>query len=90
MARLKIDRAGRLVIPKPVREQLGLETGAELEIERADDRIALIPVRATGPLTKENGVWVWRTGERLPAAEANNVREQVRTERSESARGRKR
>lgn len=90
MARLKIDRAGRLVIPKPIREQLGLEAGAELEMEQSGDRIALIPVRATGPLTKEHGVWVWRTGERLTAAETNSVLEQVRMERGESARGRKR
>lgn len=90
MARLKIDRAGRLVIPKPVREQLGLEAGAELEMEQSGDRIALIPVRSTGPLTKEHGVWVWRTGVRLTAAETEDVLERVRMERSESARGRKR
>jgi AbrB family looped-hinge helix DNA binding protein len=34
--RLTMDRAGRIVIPKSVREELRLELGDELEIESAE------------------------------------------------------
>jgi len=55
-ARLIIDKAGRVVIPKPLREELRLEPGDALEIATAGERITLRPVRGTGPLTKEHGV----------------------------------
>jgi len=29
---LKIDRAGRVILPKPVRDRLGLHAGSDLEI----------------------------------------------------------
>lgn len=36
-----IDRAGRVVIPKPMREELGLRGGEELEITTRDGRIEI-------------------------------------------------
>ena len=60
--RLIIDKAGRVVIPKPLRQELHLEPGDALEIETSGEQITLRPVRETGPLTKEHGVWVFRTG----------------------------
>jgi AbrB family looped-hinge helix DNA binding protein len=55
--RLIIDKAGRVVIPKPLREELHLEAGDALEMVTAGEQITLRPVRGTGPLTKEHGVW---------------------------------
>jgi AbrB family looped-hinge helix DNA binding protein len=50
--RTTIDRAGRVVIPKPLREQAGLKEGTELQIEFRDGRIeiepASVPMRLTG------------------------------------------
>lgn len=46
--RTTIDRAGRVVIPKAVRDQAGLEAGAEVEVEFRDGRIELEP--ATVPM----------------------------------------
>jgi len=48
--RLTIDKAGRVVIPKPLREELHLEPGDSLEMESAGEQITWRPVRGTGPL----------------------------------------
>jgi AbrB family looped-hinge helix DNA binding protein len=81
MSRLIIDKAGRVVIPKPLREELHLAPGDALEIESAGEQITLRPVRGTGPLTKEDGVWVFRTGQPLPASATDDLLRQIREER---------
>jgi AbrB family looped-hinge helix DNA binding protein len=79
--RLIIDKAGRVVIPKPLREQLHLEAGDALEMETAGERITLRPVRGTGPLTKEHGVWVFHSGQPLPASATDEMLQLIREER---------
>ena len=79
--RLVIDRAGRVVIPKPLREELRLEPGDSLEMESSGEQITLRPVRGTGPLTREHGVWVFRTGQPLPASATDEIGRQIREER---------
>jgi len=41
-----ISSKGQVVIPKPVREKLGLKPGLQLEISVEGDRIILKPVKA--------------------------------------------
>lgn len=79
--RLTIDKAGRVVIPKPLREELHLEPGDSLEMESAGEQITLRPVRGTGPLTKELGVWVFRAGQPLPASATDDMLQQIREDR---------
>jgi AbrB family looped-hinge helix DNA binding protein len=79
--RLIIDKAGRVVIPKPLREELNLEPGDSLEVESAGEQITLRPVRGTGPLTKEHGVWVFHAGQPLPTSATDEMLQQVREER---------
>ena len=79
--RLVIDKAGRVVIPKPLREKLHLEPGDSLEMESTGQQITLRPVRGTGPLTKECGVWVFYSGQPLSASTTDHVLEQIREER---------
>jgi AbrB family looped-hinge helix DNA binding protein len=44
--RATIDAAGRIVVPKALREQLGFAPGTELEIEAVDGRLEVgIPSR---------------------------------------------
>jgi AbrB family looped-hinge helix DNA binding protein len=80
-SRLTIDKAGRVVIPKPLREQLHLEPGDALELESAGEQITLRPVRGTAPLRKEQGVWVFRTGQSLAASSTDEMLQRIREER---------
>lgn len=37
-----IDSAGRLVVPKPLREELGFTPGTELELSAVDGRLEIV------------------------------------------------
>ena len=63
---LTIDKAGRVVIPKSLREELRLEPGDSLEMETTGESITLRPVRGNGQLRKEHGVWVFYGGQDCP------------------------
>jgi AbrB family looped-hinge helix DNA binding protein len=80
-ARLVMDKAGRVVIPKPVRQALQLEPGDALELESGGEQIMLRPARGTGPLRNEHGIWVLHTGEPLPASATDDLLRQIREER---------
>lgn len=77
-ARLVMDKAGRVVIPKPLREELQLEPGDALELESGGEQITLRPARGTGPLQNEHGIWVLHTGEPLPASATDDLLRQIR------------
>lgn len=78
---LVIDKAGRVVIPKSLRKELHLEPGDALEMESTGEQITLRPVRGTGPLTKEHGVWVFHSGQPLPASATGDLLDLLREER---------
>jgi len=82
--RIVMDKAGRVVIPKLLRENMHLEPGDSLEMESTGDQITLRPVRGTAPLTKEHGVWVFRTGQPLSAASTDEVLQKIREGRDRS------
>jgi len=88
IATLKVDKLGRIVLPKPVREKLQLAAGDELELESLDDRITLRPLRGTAPLRKKRGIWVFHCGQPLSAATVQETIEQVRHQRDERNLGR--
>ena len=79
---LAVDKAGRIVIPKPVREALRLGPGDTLEMDSTGEVITLRPVRQTVPLQKKRGIWVYGTGRRTDAATVDAVLADVREERS--------
>jgi len=76
-----IDKAGRVVTPNQLREELHLEPGNALDMESTGEQITLRPVRAAGPLTKEHGVWVFRIGHPMPASVTDEMLEQICKER---------
>ncbi|MBI3941086.1 MAG: AbrB/MazE/SpoVT family DNA-binding domain-containing protein [Acidobacteria bacterium] len=76
-----LDKAGRVVIPKTLRDELHLEPGDTLELESEGESVTLRPVRASTPLRKERGVWVFRTGRKLAAADTDKVLRDIRAKR---------
>ena len=55
---LKIDKAGRVVLPKPVRDRLGLKAGTDLEVEETAEGVVLRPVHQRASLVNRNGLLV--------------------------------
>jgi AbrB family looped-hinge helix DNA binding protein len=55
---LKIDKAGRIVVPKPVRERLGLRAGMDLEVAEKSDGLLLKPVAQKPSMMRVKGFWV--------------------------------
>jgi AbrB family looped-hinge helix DNA binding protein len=45
MARTRLSSKGQVIIPKPVRERHGWDTGVELEVEDRGDAVVLRAVR---------------------------------------------
>ena len=78
----KIDRAGRVVLPKPVRERWGLRPNTELELIERPEGLLLKPVESGPAMVKMNGLWVHR-GIPLPHARWDVI-DQLRDERTDS------
>ena len=90
-SKLSMDRAGRVVLPKPVREHLQLQPGDEsLEMESFEDHIILRPVRQRATMRKEQGVWVFDSGEPITASAVSETIQEIRDERSDRVLGIKR
>ena len=75
-ARITLDKAGRLVLPKFIRDALRVGPGDALEIQSEDDRVVLSPVRVHAGLRKERGVWVYRSGTPADVSIPNIIDEQ--------------
>ena len=73
-----IDNAGRLVVPKPLREQFNLVPGCELEIEAAPNGLTLRRAHSTPALVRKQGILVHHGSVRS----ALDVGEFVRAERN--------
>lgn len=57
-----IDKAGRIVLPKKIRDQLRISAGDELELSVSDDAVSLRPKAVTPVLKRVNGWLVFSTG----------------------------
>ena len=53
-----VDAVGRILVPKPLREALGLEVGSTVDISRYGAGLQLIPTGRTARLVEESGVLV--------------------------------
>lgn len=73
-----LDKFGRVLIPKRVRDQLGLKPGTELRLETGERAISLIPAEDERLLDDEGGVLVF-TGKLT--GEAAGAVGQLRNER---------
>lgn len=57
-----VDSVGRIVIPKPLRDALGLTAGSTVDVSRYGAGLQLVPTGRTARLVEESGVLV-ATGE---------------------------
>lgn len=60
---ITMDKAGRVVLPKALREELNLSAGDSLEWHSDGSRVTLEPVRVASKMVKKNGFWVLRGGD---------------------------
>lgn len=84
--RITVDTGGRVLIPKYLRDRLGLGPGDVLELSEASEEITLKPVRQTMPLEKRHGFWVY-TGETRAGADVESLIAEDRDTRAASLLG---
>lgn len=82
--RTTIDAAGRLVIPRVLREKAGLQAGMEIEVVYRDGLIEIKPALAQVKLVQE-GRWLVAEGVDAGPLTADIVNETVRKVRMRRA-----
>lgn len=75
-----IDKAGRVVVPKAIRDALHLKAGDELEIESDGEALTLRQHRAQATLKLKNGFWVVDTGGRVTTEMVKDLLNEIREE----------
>lgn len=75
-----LDRFGRVVIPKEIRDILGLKPGELLKVEQSNDEVVLKPLREEPPIKVKDGVLVYA------GTATGNLMEAVRAHREERLR----
>ncbi len=79
-----IDAAGRLVIPKPIRQESGLEKGTTVDVEWRDGHIEISPALPRVELVQEGHLLVAvfpDATEALPEDIVGRVRDEIEVER---------
>jgi AbrB family looped-hinge helix DNA binding protein len=77
--RTTIDGAGRIVVPKPLRDQLGFAPGIELEIAAVDGRLeVVVPSRVRVEEGPHGARFVADDAEPLTSAQVRELMEQGR------------
>lgn len=69
-----IDAGGRVVVPKDVRERLGLRPGAQVELTEVDGGLEITPVVTPMSVIERDGGVVLDTKEPMPTLTAEQVR----------------
>jgi AbrB family looped-hinge helix DNA binding protein len=77
---LKMDKSGRIVFPKRLRERLGIRPGMELEAVEEPGGVLLQLVEQQPPMVQVKGLWVHR-GSAAPDTNWGRVLGDVREER---------
>jgi AbrB family looped-hinge helix DNA binding protein len=84
--RVKIDGAGRVTLPKAVRDRLGLHGGGELEMQETAEGVALRTVQTEPSMIKKQGFWI-HTGKIPPGYDILKAIDEDREERMRRAWG---
>jgi len=81
MSKVTLDRAGRVVLPKNLRDELRLSPGDTLDVTVQCDEIKLRPRRSSSALQKKQGVWVFSTGKPMASDETAEALRDLREQR---------
>lgn len=84
--RTTIDRAGRVVIPKPLRERAGLKPGMEVELRFTQGAIEIFPTPAKGRLVREGSLLVWESPPGTPEITQEAINQAIEDDREERMR----
>lgn len=80
-SKVTVDRAGRVVLPKALRDELQLSPGDSLDLTVRGDEVTMRPARSARALQKEHGVWVFRLGDPLTDTETQETLQSIRAQR---------
>jgi AbrB family looped-hinge helix DNA binding protein len=80
-SKVTLDRAGRVVLPKNLRDELHLSPGDTLDVTVQGDEVKLRPRRSFSPLQKKHGVWVFSTGKPMASDETAEALRDIREQR---------
>ena len=78
--KLRIDRSGRIVVPKRFRKHLGVERAGDLEAVEQPDGILLRAARTGPSMMQVDGLWVHQ-GVLEPGASWDRILDEAREER---------
>lgn len=76
-----IDSGGRVVIPKTVRDALGLAPGARVEVVARDGLVVIVPQSAPMRLVERDGLLVAVADGELPTLTVDTVRDVLEASR---------
>jgi AbrB family looped-hinge helix DNA binding protein len=80
---IRIDKAGRIVVPKPLRERLGFRIDTELEAIELPEGVLLKRVQPRPSMAKVDGLWVHQ-GSAGHGASWDDILDSVREEQIQS------
>jgi AbrB family looped-hinge helix DNA binding protein len=78
---VEIDKAGRIVVPKKLRDALHLTPGTRLKVERSGDTLMLEQDLPEPKLEMIDGLWVMTGGPRLTVEDVNAMIDEQRERR---------
>lgn len=78
--KLRVDKSGRLVLPKGLRSRLGAERTGIVEVIEQPDGILLKPVQQQPSMLQIGGVWVHQ-GVAEPGTNWQTILDDIREER---------
>jgi len=76
-----IDAAGRVIVPKALRDELGLTAGRELEIQTRDGVLVIEPIPTPVTLVKRGKRLVAKPDTKLPELTQDAVRAALESSR---------
>ena len=85
--KVTIDQAGRVVLPKKLRDELHLSPGDTLDLSVQGDAVTLRPRRGASPMVKKQGVWVFSTGRLMTSDETAEALRDLREQRDQKNAG---